>query len=405
RASGLLAAAGRRADLRADAAAAADLLGRAIDLMPADDPERGVVMVLLARRLPAVGEAARAVRLLVEAVADATQAGNERARAWAELALVEMRRSTQSTSQSESMHEAERLREVLAGLGDDTGASLAELVAAWSLFTLGRAGEASARTRAALDRPGSVGPWLREARIQIGAAAVFGPTPSDEAIRLIEDRMRLGYEPGADLGIGRMLTVQGAFDEAKECFARAARGLEELGDRFLLTEADAGQGQIALLLGDTAAAVQHFRQSYDRKIALGDRGYASTTAVGLATALLADGDLDEAWRYATIARESSANDDISSQAGGRGVQARVLSARGKHGEAEDVAREAKTMMEPTDYLLAHGEVLVHLAHVLGESGKKDEAVAAAREAVVLYEQKRATIYVDQTKRLIEEWSR
>jgi len=404
RASGLLAAAGRRADLRADAAGAADLLGRAIDLMPHDAPERGVIMVLLARRLPAVGEAARADGLLVEAVADATQAGDERARAWAELALVELRGSTESTSGSDSMREAERLRDVLASLGDQVGASLAELVATWALYSMGRAGEASMRARAALDRPGSVGPWLREAQIQIGAAAVFGPTPCDEAIRLIEDLMSQEYSPGGDLGTGRLLAAQGNFKDARERINRAARGLEELGDRFLLTETDAALGYIALLSGDAASAVRHYRESYERKIALGDRGYASTTAVGLSNALLADGDLEEAWRYATVARETSASDDITSQAGGRGVQGRVLSARGQHAEAEDVAREAAAIMGKTDYLLEHGDALVHLAHVLRESGKKDEAVAAARESLALYEQKGATFYVEKTVRMISDWT-
>jgi class 3 adenylate cyclase/tetratricopeptide (TPR) repeat protein len=405
RASGLLADAGRRADLRADAAAAADLLGRAVDLMPPDDPERGVLMVLLARRLPTVGEAARADRLLVEVVAAAARTGDERAGAWAELALVELRSSTQATMVlSESMHEAERLRDILARLGDPVGASLAELVAAWALFSMGRAGEAASRARAALDRPESVGPWLREARIQIGAAAVFGPTPCNEAIQLIEDLVSKGYSPGADLGIGRMLTLQGAFDDARERITRAARDLEELGDRFLLTETDAALAHNALLSGDAKSAVRLYRESYDRKIGLGDRGYASTTAVGLSTALLADGDLDEAWRYAAVARETSASDDIASQTGGRGVQARVLSARRQHAEAEDLAREAVAAVGMTDYLLSHGEVLMHLAHVLRGAGKEDEAVAAAREALALYEQKGATFYVDQTNRLIDEWT-
>jgi tetratricopeptide (TPR) repeat protein len=234
---------------------------------------------------------------------------------------------------------------------------------------------------------------------------VFGPTPCNEAIQLIEDLVSKGYSPGADLGIGRMLTLQGAFDDARERITRAARDLEELGDRFLLTETDAALAHNALLSGDAKSAVRLYRESYDRKIGLGDRGYASTTAVGLSTALLAEGDLDEAWRYAAVARETSASDDIASQTGGRGVQARVLSARGQHAEAEDLAREAVAAVGMTDYLLSHGEVLMHLAHVLRGAGKKDEAVAAAREALALYEQKGATFYVDQTNRLIDEWTR
>jgi hypothetical protein len=62
-------------------------------------------------------------------------------------------------------------------------------------------------------------------------------------------------------------------------------------------------------------------------------------------------------------------------------------------------------MGKTDYLHIQAETLVHLARVLRESGKVDEAVAAAREGLALYEQKGATFLVEQTRRLLDEWSR
>jgi len=94
-----------------------------------------------------------------------------------------------------------------------------------------------------------------------------------------------------------------------------------------------------------------------------------------------------------------------SQAGGRAVQARVLSRRGDHDGAEALAREAVEIMGRTDYLEQHAEVLVHLAYVLRESGKADEAQAVAREGLALYERKGATFFVEKTQRLIDEWSR
>ena len=42
--------------------------------------------------------------------------------------------------------------------------------------------------------------------------------------------------------------------------------------------------------------------------------------------------------------------------------------------------------------------------VLRESGKADEPVAAAREGLALYERKRATFWVEQTQRLIDDWT-
>ncbi|HUG94963.1 MAG TPA: hypothetical protein VMK30_02335, partial [Pleomorphomonadaceae bacterium] len=93
-----------------------------------------------------------------------------------------------------------------------------------------------------------------------------------------------------------------------------------------------------------------------------------------------------------------------SQAGGRAVQARVLSRRGDSDAAEALAREAAAIMGQTDYLSQRGDVLVHLAHVLREAGKNDEAVAAARKAEALYEQKGATFFVEQMQRLVDEWT-
>jgi hypothetical protein len=61
-------------------------------------------------------------------------------------------------------------------------------------------------------------------------------------------------------------------------------------------------------------------------------------------------------------------------------------------------------MDRTDYLDQHAEVLVHLAHVLREAGKADEAVATAQEAMALYGQKGATFFVERIQRLIDEWT-
>jgi hypothetical protein len=125
----------------------------------------------------------------------------------------------------------------------------------------------------------------------------------------------------------------------------------------------------------------------------------------LAGAYLENLDLAHAWQYGTIARETSARDDIASQAGGRQIQARVLSARGQDAEAEVLGREAVAMMERTDYLEFHGHALVHLARVLQAAGKADEALVVARQAVALFERKGATFLVEQTQRLIDDWSR
>ncbi len=138
--------------------------------------------------------------------------------------------------------------------------------------------------------------------------------------------------------------------------------------------------------------------------ATGDRSFASTFAADLSLVLLDLHQDEEAWRFATIAIETSSSDDVMSQAVGRAGQARVLSRRGDHDAAEAVANEAVGIVQRTDYLDRTGDVLVHLAWVLRESGKADDALAAARQALTLYKRKGATLLVERTQRLIDDWT-
>lgn len=201
-----------------------------------------------------------------------------------------------------------------------------------------------------------------------------------------------------------MLAYLGRFPEAMASIARGRERISELGDRIMLANVESAAGAVSLLSGDVAEAIRSLQLSYEGKVATGDRGFASTSAAELAEAYLEDKDLAHAWEYATIARETSARDDIASQAAGRQIQARVLSARAEHAEAEVLAREAVAIMERSDYLAYHADASVHLAHVLHAAGKADEAVAAARAAVELYDRKGATFVVERTRKLIADWS-
>jgi hypothetical protein len=209
---------------------------------------------------------------------------------------------------------------------------------------------------------------------------------------------------GANLGISRLLMFQGRFDEARERNAAARAVFEDVGSRMRVIDTVVGEGEIERLRGRTDLAVPLIRHGYDLMTATGDRAFASTLAVSLADALLDVGDDAEALRFATIARETSSSDDVMSQAGGRALQARVISRRGDHGAAEPLAREAAGIMAATDYLSIHGDVLVHLAHVLREAGKGDDALVAAEDAKALYERKGATFLAERTQRLIDEWT-
>ena len=408
RAGTLLADAGLRADGRGDVPASVDLLGRAVELLPEDVPRRRRLLFTLGVRCFDGGDGPRAERILADAVAEGDRAGDEGGSALAALGLVAVRMSMRSTELTEALRETEGLALTLARAGDEAGARLAQAWAAFMLFSIGRAGEATERARSLLESGEGDEMWQREAAMARGVSLVHGPTPVEEAIRDIQARIDQAdgarWRQGGYRGISRLRILQGRFAEARELSARGRAVFEELGNREQMASSLEEQGEMEHRAGNPAEGARLIREGYDAMTAIGDQSFASTIAASLGEALVDLGDDGEAWRFGTIARDTSATDDVISQATGRAVQARVLSRRGDHDAAEALANEAAAIMARTDYLAQHGHVLLHQAHVLHEGGKVDQALAAAREALDLYEQKGATFFVEQAQGLIDDWT-
>jgi class 3 adenylate cyclase/tetratricopeptide (TPR) repeat protein len=403
RAGALLADAGERADSRADVSATVDLLGRAIELLP-DGPRRRRLLSRLADRLSEAGDAPRAERILADAIADADRAGDEGAGAMARLILTFVHSLTRSAELAEGFAEAERQGAILARVGDEAGVRLAQAGGAFMLFAMGRAGEAVRRAGALVELGGGDESWLEQARASWGVSLVWGPTPVEEAISLIEAQQKVRMEVGAKGGLSRLRALQGRFNEALELNAIARAGHEDLGSRYQVVSTFSAEGEIQHQAGNLDEAARLLKEGYDGMTATGHRSFASTVAVSLAEVLVDLQQDDEGWRYATIARDTSSSDDVISQAGGRAVQARILSRRGERDAAEALAVEAVEIMANTDYVAPHAKVLVHQALVLRESGKGAQALVAAREGLALYQRKGATYWVERTQRLIDAWT-
>ncbi len=402
RASTLFVEAGERAVVREDLSAAIDLLNRAMELTTGPS-QRWQIVATLGPCLLGAGEGERAEGMLLDALAEAREAGDEHAAARLELGLLAVQSSTKSLGMRDSLAKLESIRDRLAALGDADGANLAEAGCTFTLFAAGRAGEAEHRARQLLAK-GRGGPWWQEARRSVGASMVYGPTPTDVALTGLEELQSLDVAaPGFHLAVARLLVLQGQFDEAQARTEVARKQLADRGDRLIMAEVPAVQGSIAAAKRDWISAAPLVRKSYEEKAATGDRAYASTTAVLLAEALLEGGDLDGADEYSSLAVNTSSADDIASQGGGQAVQARVLASRGDHIRAEARALEAVNMMEATDYLDQRAAVLLHAAHVARAAGKHDQARYFARRALADYEAKGATWFVSQTQELIGEW--
>jgi tetratricopeptide (TPR) repeat protein len=120
---------------------------------------------------------------------------------------------------------------------------------------------------------------------------------------------------------------------------------------------------------------------------MGEKGLLSTHAARLAQSLYAQQRYVEAEDYTKISEQAGASDDIATQMFWRQVRAKALARRGEDGAAEDLAREAVALAEPTDALDMRADALVDLAEVLRLVGRKDEPKGVLEDALRLYERK------------------
>lgn len=405
RAAELLAAAGERAILREDTHAAVDFLERSLALMARHAPRRGSVATDLARALYTAGEGLRAETLLIEVVGESEDAGDEATRDRASLRLLEVQSSLRSLPAGVVIERAEELADILERRGDTRAAWDARVFVGANLFFIGRAADAEKRLLPLIRQGDAMG----YPRPQYVAGMLYwGPTPVPEAAARIEELMRTASTAGTfgKRHLGGLAGMAGRFDEARQLLAEAKQDAEELGQRVVVVSIGGHfGGPVEILAGDYNRAVALMTESFEAMTATGDRSFASTVAGWLGFAFVALGRFDDAWRYATIARETSSDDDAASQASGRAVQARVLAVRGDVSAAASLAAEAVALIEATDYLELAGEALLHQAHVLRTAGRMPEALVAARVALERFERKGVIPSVTRTQALIDEWSR
>jgi Flp pilus assembly protein TadD len=81
----------------------------------------------------------------------------------------------------------------------------------------------------------------------------------------------------------------------------------------------------------------------------------------------------------------------------RQVRALVLASRGEHTEAVQLAREAVTILEPTDSLTEQGQAFADLAEVLAAAGRTDDARTALEQALDRYERKKNLVMAERVR--------
>lgn len=408
RAARSLAAAGRRARYRSDSASANGLLGRAVALLRTGDAQREALLPVLGTSLYEAGRMADAVAILEQAI---TGDAEPRVRALAEVEREFVRLDIDTTVGTlPARTVTDRVLPVFERAGDLMGQSRAWSLRAKADWWAGHAAQADAAwERAAIcaRRAGDE----REVFSVLGwraLAAVFGPTPVDEAIARCE-----GYRATVAASPVREAWIVGALAALHAMRGDLAGGvsfvedtnaiLEEFGDRW--ESPSHIEAVVRLLAGQPERAEQALRADAERLVSTSEDLLATTQAM-LAQAVYEQGRWSEAEELCRAAAAIAGDDDIVTQVVWRSVSAKVLARDGHCTQAEALAREALALVQDTDLLTHSGEAMLDLAEVLQTCARNDrEALALTEKGIALLRRKGNTTAITHAQCRISQSAR
>ena len=391
RASGRLAAAGRRALARGDSRAARGLLSRALDLTR--EARLDIELELDLCESEYLRSPESAAEIAQAAAERAQRQGDRPGEAVARVVAADYRSHVTVESRVKEVEElALRALPLLQGVEDHAG-----LARAWGALggidnLRGRYDEAVLSAEKVLHHSRLAG-RPRTALLLLEYSLAYGPRPADEGLELLDAALPGTSHPGPLLHRSLLLAMLGRFDEAW------AVARESSGRAQALTGNNQAQflGQIATLQGDHAAAVEYWRDHCDLLERHVDRAALSTAAPLQGRSLCALGRYDDAEPLMQLGRKLADPSDVVTQAVWRQVQARILAAGGEPDAAQSLAHEAVEIAGRTDGLNMQGDALCDLADVLASAGRVDQAAGALEQALQRYEAKRNLAMVAQVR--------
>ena len=403
-----LESAGRRALARSDLPAAISLLERAADLLALDAPRRATLLPELGAALIEAGRLHDAEPVLAEARQLAASAEDDCAESHAVIQqqFLQLLRVADSSTE-EAARAVATVIPVFERCGDEHGLCRAwklEALMQWNMARAATAAEAWDRA-AEHARRGSDEDERSEILAWVASSMFFGPTPVPEGVRRCEEiRAEVVGNPGSEAWALRSLAglhaMVGRFELARTLLAEANEIFGELGQTRYSSASDI-DGIVELLAGDLGAAEGRLRTGYLALESMGDRAFRPTTAAHLAEALYAQGRDEDAEPLTEISEQLAARDDLLTQVVWRRVRAKVMARQGRIDEAEDLAQEAVTISEATDFLNTRADALVDLALIHRRAGRLDEARTAMATGIALYEAKGNRVAVDRTRAHLE----
>jgi class 3 adenylate cyclase/tetratricopeptide (TPR) repeat protein len=395
RAAHHLGAAGRRANDRGDVHAAANLLGRAAALLPADSLERLELLLPYAYAVAEAGRGLDARSIEAELYERATALGERRLAMHARISSLGNDFWDPGLDFDERRALYEEGIETFTALGDEAGLAKCTRMLGRICRTLGRGAEAAAWSERALVHANACGdPVTRRLVTQsLAMTLVGGPMPAADAIRRCEELLEANADDRVlDAVITRCLSelyaMAGRFDDARAAWEKSNRVLD---DANILTASRVSQlhsARARALAGDRAGAEQELvaRWLYFRKTLNGAPDTrAMQAAYDLANHYCDDGRWDDAEECLAFQRDVAL--PIHMVAWRLVGEARVAAHRGEHAEAVARILRAVEMKDGTDALNERAGVLLALAEVQRAAGQDAEADRSVANALQLYAQK------------------
>jgi class 3 adenylate cyclase/tetratricopeptide (TPR) repeat protein len=383
-----------------DPDAAADLLARAVSLLPADDASRVGLLPRLGTALFEAGRFTEADETLSEAIDRAGDDELLQARARLEQQFVRLQAEGAIDEAEQIAHEALQVFEAHADVRGQSRTWCLLATVDWIQGQALKADEGWQRA-AELARLAEDELELFEILAWRASAAPIGPTPVPDGITTCAE-IREEVE-GSPLATAQMLppfaalyAMQGDFETARSLVREANTLLGELGRIYTVALAQY-DATVELLAGEPRVAEERLRTAYERLDELGEKALFTSIAAMLAQVIYAQGRYAEAGEFCRASRESATADDLSAQVEWRGIAAKLLAQRGENVAAETLAREAVELVAQTDFLRSHGDALLDLGEVLALGDEPQQAAAAFRAGLELFEQKGDTVMAERAR--------
>ncbi len=411
RASEKLAVAGRRAFARGDLPAAVDLLERAHDTLPDDDPARVWLTPDLSESLMESGRFDEARRVLEAATGADEDEQSRCAAARSELVglLVDLNAGNEGGWLERANEDVARLIPVFEAAENHVG-----LATAWRVLSNARVMalqfdtgfEAAEQIIQHAELAGDVRQQRRGA-VVYGICAVQGPTPVSEGIARCEELVESvegdrRTQSLVQLCLAQLLAMDGMFERARELCSTARAVLDELGQGVLAAATSTDSAPVEVLAGDLVRAESDLRRDMADLETLGET-YLRSTVVGLLAHVLVDrGAFTEAERVAELARDLAGDDDVDAQVLWRESVARCQAAQGRFDEAIVLLDEAVSLTEATTAPMMQAQALTDRAIVLAAATRDGDAAADLSAALALHEAKGNSVGAEGTRRLLAD---